>query len=69
MKRNKLTIFIENSGEKMSFQITVLLTTVVYVDMLQQTIPPFKNVETQPKLITFFSILLTGLFISLVGIF
>ncbi|CAG5078090.1 Oidioi.mRNA.OKI2018_I69.PAR.g8897.t1.cds [Oikopleura dioica] len=48
-----------SSGESISFQVTMLLTSVVYLDILSNTIPVFEDVGNAPRLLFLF--LLTGL--------
>ena len=50
----------------MGFQITLLLTVVVYVEYLQNNIPTFSSIEETPALLRFFVILILLLTIALV---
>ena len=38
----------------MSFQITLLLTSFVYLDVINQQIPVFQNFEHTPMILIFF---------------
>ena len=50
-------IILVDSGEKMGFQITVLLTMVVYVQILEETVPVFKTTSDQSyKILVFYLI-------------
>ena len=42
------------SGEKMGLQITLLLTLVVYIQILQETLPTFKGYHNSPVILNFF---------------
>ena len=50
----------------MGFQITLLLTVVVYVEYLQNNIPTFSTIEETPALLQFFVILIILLTLALV---
>ena len=50
-----------SSGEKMSYQVTILLAEIVYMDMLRSTVPVFENLDFDetPLLLVFFAISIT----------
>ena len=50
----------------MGFQVTLLLTVVVYVEFLQNNIPPFSSIEDTPSLLKFFVVLIILLALSLI---
>ena len=50
----------------MGFQVTLLLTVVVYVEFLQDNIPPFSTIEDTPDLLKFFVVLIILLALSLI---
>ena len=43
-----------DAGEKMGLQITVLLADVIYVDILQSTVPVFDSYGNTPLILNFF---------------
>ena len=43
------TILKVDSGEKMGFQITVLLAMMIYIEILQEMIPVFDIIDNSPK--------------------
>ena len=49
----------------MGFQVTLLLTVVVYVEFLQDNIPPFSTIDDTPDLLKFFVVLIFLLALSL----
>ena len=49
------------SGEKMGLQITILLTMVIYIDILQQSIPVFDSYSASPLLLNYFIICIISL--------
>ena len=49
-----------DAGEKMGLQITVMLTVVIYIDVLQGSVPVYSTVTNTPYLMTNF-IIATGL--------
>lgn len=55
------------SGEKMGFQITLLLTTVIYVEYMSSNIAVFDSVERTPNILKFFLINIGLLCLSLIG--
>ena len=59
-------VCLVDSGETMGFQITLLLTVVVYVEYLQNNIPTFSSIEETPALLQFFVILIILLTLALV---
>ena len=52
-----------SSGEKMSYQVTILLAEIIYMDMLRSTVPVFESVDfgQTPLLLVFFAISITCL--------
>ena len=42
-------MFVVDSGEKMGFQITVLLAMMIYIEILQEMIPVFDIIDNSPK--------------------
>ena len=42
-------IILVDSGEKMGFQITVLLAMMIYIEILQEMIPVFDIIDNSPK--------------------
>ena len=55
------------SGEKMGFQVTLLLTVVIYVEYLQNNIPVFDTLEDSPYLLRFFVVMIFLIATSIVG--
>ena len=49
------------SGEKIGLQITILLTMVIYIDILQQNIPVFDSYGASPLLLDYFIICIISL--------
>ena len=49
-----LNFFLVDAGEKMGLQITVLLADVIYVDILQSTVPVFDSYGNTPLILNFF---------------
>ena len=47
-------MFLVDAGEKMGLQITVLLADVIYVDILQSTVPVFDSYGNTPLILNFF---------------
>ena len=47
-------LFLVEAGEKMGLQITVLLTMVIYVEVLQTNIPVFDTYASTPLILYFF---------------
>ena len=47
-------LFLVEAGEKMGLQITVLLTMVIYVEVLQTNIPVFDSYTSTPLILYFF---------------
>ena len=60
-----LTIILVDAGEKMGLQITVLLADVIYVDILQSTVPIFDSLGNTPLILMFFAVSITLLCICL----
>ena len=54
-----------DAGEKMGLQITVLLADVIYVDILQSTVPIFDSLGNTPLILMFFAVSITLLCICL----
>ena len=46
---SNLMIILVDSGEKMGFQITVLLAMMIYIEILQEMIPVFDIIDNSPK--------------------
>ena len=46
----------DSTGETISYQVTMLLTIVVYLDVLSSNIPVFKEVANAPQLLILFII-------------
>ena len=59
------TIILVDAGEKMGLQITVLLVDVIYVDILQSTVPIFDSLGNTPLILMFFAVSITLLCICL----
>jgi len=59
------TINLVDAGEKMGLQITVLLADVIYVDILQSTVPIFDSLGNTPLILMFFAVSITLLCICL----
>merc|ERR1739838_279032 len=53
------------SGEKLGFQVTLLLTVVIYIDYLQNNIPVFDSVGKTPNLLLFFVVMILLMTLSL----
>ena len=56
-----------DSGEKMGFQVTLLLTVVIYVEYLQDNIPVFSTMADAPYLLQFFVIIIMISATSILG--
>ena len=54
-----------DAGEKMGLQITVLLTMVIYVDILQSTVPVFDGFGQAPLLLDYFIVTIIMLCVCL----
>ena len=52
-----------SSGEKMSYQVTILLAEIIYMDMLRSTVPVFESVDfgQTPLLLVLFALSITCL--------
>ena len=48
-----------NSGEKMSFQVTILLADIIYVEIVRSTVPIFDSLVQTPLLMSFVAISIT----------
>ena len=51
-----MSCFLVEAGEKMGLQITVLLSMIIYVEILQSNIPVFDEFHNTPLLLTYFII-------------
>ena len=51
----------------MNFQITLLLTSFVYLDVITQQIPVFQSVYDTPMILIFFAIVLVIQVVLIVG--
>ena len=49
-----LKVFLADAGEKMGLQITILLADIIYVEILQSTVPVFDSYGNTPLILTFF---------------
>ena len=56
-----------DSGEKMGFQVTLLLTVVIYIEYLQSNIPVFGTMADAPYLLQFFVIMIMITATSILG--
>ena len=56
------------SGEKPGFQITLLLSSYVYLDVFQDYLPPFEQHADTPAALVFFNLMILIQFISIIGI-
>ena len=50
----------------MGFQMTVLLSLIVYVDILTDQLPVFDQISNSPKLLQFFIVNISGVTLSLI---
>ena len=57
--------FSVESGEKIGIQITILLADIIYVEILQSTVPIFDTYRNTPYVLTFFVMSITLLCIGL----
>ena len=48
--------FLADAGEKIGLQITILLADIIYVDILQSTVPVFDSYNNTPLILNFFII-------------
>ena len=53
-------LFLAECGEKMGFEVTILLALVVYIDVIQDQVPVWSNVEKAPRIIWIFIISIIG---------
>ena len=56
-------------GEKLGFQVTLLLTVVIYIDYLQNNIPVFDHISQTPNLLLFFVVIILLETLALLGKF
>lgn len=49
-----------SSGETIGFQVTMLLTMIVYLDVLSSSVPNFEDVSIAPRLLIMFMIIAIG---------
>ena len=61
------SVFSVESGEKLGFQVTLLLTVVIYIDYLQNNIPVFDSFSQTPNLLIYFVVLILLMTFSLLG--
>jgi len=54
-------------GEKMGFQVTILLSYVIYIDMLQSSVPVFDSFGSSPLIMQFFVVSSIILCICMLG--
>ena len=64
-----LISFLVDSGEKLGFQVTLLLTVVIYIDYLQNNIPVFDSIGQTPNLLIYFVVLILLMTLALLGKF
>lgn len=62
--KNKLKCSVR-AGEKMGFQMGLLFTMMIYVEILEKTVPVFDNVRNSPRLLNFFVVVMVSLALSL----
>ena len=55
------------SGEKLGFQITLLLSSYIYFDVFQDMLPPFEVTGDTPAALIFFIILIVIQFFTIIG--
>ena len=55
------------AGEKIGYQITLLLTMVIYIEYLQERIPIFDSISSTPHLLAYFILMIIIISISLIG--
>ena len=67
IKKQKTKQSQAESGEKIGFQITLLLTVVIYIEYLQNNLPVFDSLGQTPKLLIFFVTMIVLLTLSLLG--
>ena len=49
-----LKLVLADAGEKMGLQITILLADIIYVEILQSTVPVFESYKNTPLILNFF---------------
>ena len=59
--------FASDSEQAMNFQITLLLTSFVYLDVITQQIPAVQSVYDTPMILLFFVIVLVMQVVLIVG--
>ena len=59
--------FVSDSEQAMNFQITLLLTSFVYLDVITQQIPAVQSVYDTPMILLFFVIVLVMQVVLIVG--
>ena len=52
------------SGETIGFQVTVLLTMVVYLDILSKNVPKFERLSRSPTMLIMFMLMAFGSMIA-----
>ena len=55
------------SGEKLGFQITLLLSSFIYFDVFQDLLPPFERTTDTPAALIFFIVLIIVQFFTIIG--
>ena len=55
------------SGEKLGFQITLLLSSYIYFDVFQDLLPPFERTTDTPAALIFFIVLIIVQFFTIIG--
>lgn len=62
-----ITSLSVESGEKLGFQVTLMLTVVIYIDYLQNNIPVFDSIGQTPNLLVYFVVLILLMTLALLG--
>ena len=57
------------SGEKLGFQITLLLASYFYFDFFQNQLPPFEKTTDTPMALIFFMVIIINQFGTIIGSF
>ena len=65
--QRKTKHFLVASGEKLGFQITLLLSSYIYFDVFQDLLPPFDKTINTPAALIFFVILIIIQFFTIIG--
>ena len=65
--QTKTQLFSVVSGEKLGFQITLLLASYIYFDVFQDLLPPFEKTINTPAALIFFVILIIIQFFTIIG--